>query len=467
MDEFPDWIDVDGFNNRDAIEITRDLILDGSKLIYQGQLEHTTEINGKLVRVIGYPDFLIPRPGGYAIADAKLARSIYSLKADGSRKVRSKKKYIVHQLRLYGWLFEKQFPGLTFQLLVYNGAGEREPIDPPGEGVDVLGELKRLLAIEEKPDEPWEPVGWSKCGTCGFFGHCWPRAEEARELSLVPGIDQKLARKLRKQGVRSYTELARSFDAESLARLRSNAKTILSSAATTTEKVLENARALASSKPVVRVRNGEEVQLDPSITDDDTYVMFDLEGVPPGLDGWERIYLWGMQVFGKEKGEFLPVFAGFGEGGDREGWIEFLRIAKDLVDRFEGIRFVHWASYERSKINSYKLRYPDTDVETADRVLNCLVDLLPLAREFVALPLPSYSLKAVERLPQVTKFTGFKRSMVDVKKGDDSIAAFVEATETQDVSRRDELMGQLAAYNQEDLEATWAVHSWLRHLAEV
>ena len=31
----------------------------------------------------------------------------------------------------------------------------------------------------------------------------------------------------------------------------------------------------------------------------DNYIMFDLEGMPPHLDELEKIYLWGMQVYGK------------------------------------------------------------------------------------------------------------------------------------------------------------------------
>jgi len=80
----------------------------------------------------------------------------------------------------------------------------------------------------------------------------------------------------------------------------------------------------------------------------------------------------------------------------------------------------------------------------------------------VALPLPSYSLKVVEKLPQLVELTGFHRSAEDVAKGDESIAAYTEAVEAGDGARRDELMEQLAAYNQEDLEATWAVQKWLR-----
>jgi hypothetical protein len=40
----------------------------------------------------------------------------------------------------------------------------------------------------------------------------------------------------------------------------------------------------------------------PLIEQGPNYVMFDLEGMPPQLDELEKIYLWGMQVFGERPG---------------------------------------------------------------------------------------------------------------------------------------------------------------------
>lgn len=464
IDDYPDWIDIDGFENPDAVMETRAAVEAGREFIYQGQLEfETTELNGEPVRVMGYPDFMVRRDGGYTIGDAKLARSIHETKSDGSRKPKPRKKYIVYQLQLYGWLFSKQYPELDFDLLVYNGAGEQEAVDVTGDSGEVLDELRRILAIEALPDEPWEPVGWSKCSVCGFSDHCWLRAQEEKALGFVPDIDQSLARNLKAEGIGSYPELA-DMDAATLAALKSpSAKTPNLGPSM---KILENVQALVTGEPVRRTLDGQAVELDPRILERETFVMFDLEGVPPDLDDWDKVYLWGMQVFGEQKGEFRPAFAGFGDDGDLEGWVGFLRIARELLDQYPGIPFVHWAPYEKTKIKLYMDRYPETDMATATEILGVLVDLYPITQKVVALPLPSYSLKVVEGLPQLVEVTGFSRSAEDVKKGDESIAAYMEAVEIGDGPRRDELMNQLAAYNQEDLEATWAVQKWLVHLVE-
>lgn len=45
------------------------------------------------------------------------------------------------------------------------------------------------------------------------------------------------------------------------------------------------------------------------------------------------------------------------------------------------------------------------------------------------------------------------------------MAKFIEATETRDEERRQQLMAEILAYNQEDLEATWAVFQWIERVA--
>ena len=86
----------------------------------------------------------------------------------------------------------------------------------------------------------------------------------------------------------------------------------------------------------------------------------------------------------------------------------------------------------------------------AARVEANLLDLLRVTQDSIVLPLPSYSLKVVEQ------YVGYKRKMAEYG-GQWAMATFIEATETNDEQERQKLMAQILAYNQEDLEATWAV----------
>jgi len=86
-------------------------------------------------------------------------------------------------------------------------------------------------------------------------------------------------------------------------------------------------------------------------------VMFDLEGLPPHFDELDKVYLWGMQVYGEKPSEFMPALAGFGTEGDREGWKQFLSYGEKVFNQYGDIPFVHWANYEKTKIKTYLERY--------------------------------------------------------------------------------------------------------------
>jgi predicted RecB family nuclease len=178
--------------------------------------------------------------------------------------------------------------------------------------------------------------------------------------------------------------------------------------------------------------------------------------MPPRIDEVEKIYLWGLQVFGKDPGPFRPALAGFGPGGDREGWFAFLAECESLFAEHGDIPFVHWATYERVKIDMYVNRYGDPD-GIAARVNANLLDLLPITRNAVAVPVSSYRLKEIETL------TGYERKLEEYG-GDWSMARYIEATETADREERERLMAGILDYNREDLKATWAVLQWLGHL---
>ena len=84
-----------------------------------------------------------------------------------------------------------------------------------------------------------------------------------------------------------------------------------------------------------------------------------------------------------------------------------------------------------------------------------LLDVLPIVQQSIALPLPSYSFKVVER------YVGFRRTLPEAN-GEWAIVQYIEATEMQNAEQRDAVMAQIRGYNREDLEATWAVLQWLR-----
>jgi len=419
----------------EQVKKTADTIADKVPVLYQPAFLATEKICGTDVEIVGVPDYIILDGDSYVIRDSKMARRIDE----------ENHPEILLQVQLYGWLFEKSRGVAPKELQVHCGTGDVVTVPYDG-GAAALRELERLLSLKQLAAEPYEPVGWTKCLGCGFIDRCWIRAEKSSDIALVYCVDQSLARTLYSQGVRSRRDLLARFNASSLSEVKRPYGNREQRVGKASERILKFADAME--------KNQEIVLAAPAIPPSRNYVMFDLEGMPPHLDELDKIYLWGMQVFGENPSEFKVALSGFGADGDREGWIGFLDQARQVFETYGDIPWVHWAPYERTYLRRYVERFSDAE-GIAARVEANLLDLLTVTRESVVLPLPSFSLKVVE------DYVGYERREAEYG-GAWAMATFIEATETSDEEKRKELMDKIIAYNREDVAATWAVFQWLR-----
>jgi predicted RecB family nuclease len=389
-------------------------------------------------RIVGIPDLLLLQDGLYVIRDVKLARNLEG----------NKHPEIVRQLSLYGWLFRQTFgvPVAALQLLLGDGS-VAELADDDGAGA--MNALSEVLQLGALPEEPYEPVGWSKCSDCGYKKRCWDRATKEQDVAILPGVDQGLARFLRDENVLSVTQLLERFDAPTLAvAQRQWGQRMQKVGNKLADSVLAHAKA--------RITGEVQHLAAPEFPESPNYIVFDIEGMPAYLDDDEQAYLWGTQLYGENGGAFTPALAGFYEGGDREGWFDFLDNCQAVFATHGDLPILHWGSYEKTKINQYLDRYGDKQ-GIALRIRESLVDLLPMTQRSFALPDPSYTLKLVELR------AGYKRTM-DEFGGNWAIVNYALAVESEDAALRKEVMDQIVKYNREDLEATWAVFEWLRSL---
>ncbi len=431
------FVDLSEIPQEERFERTLAAIDSGAAAIYQPAFRITTMLDGVECEIVGYPDFLIFDGDGYIIRDSKMARRI-----DAEHHPET-----VLQVGLYGYLFEQTCGRLPKAIQVHCGTNAIVDIPYDG-GVSALAELRRIVALRETQDDLYEPVGWSKCGGCGFKEKCWEAAEQSNDVALVPDIDQNLAIALHGIGVNSISQLLQSFDISSLGEFKRQVGKRVQKVGKKAERILQFAASMESKQELVLAV--------PAIPSFPNYVMFDLEGMPPYLDETDKIYLWGTRVFGSTAGEYMPAVAGFGSDGDKEGWFEFLQNADSIFKSYgDNIPFVHWAPYEKTHISQYVQRYGDANGVAAHVKAN-LLDLLTVARNSIVLPLPSFSLKVVEKY-----IGGFKRTQATYG-GEWSIAQFILATETSDEQLRAQIMEQILKYNDEDLEATWAVFEWMR-----
>ncbi len=432
LSTFPEHRNLAQGSLADRAQRTLEAVRDRAAVIYQGVLR--AALPGSRDVVTGVPDFMILDGASFRIRDCKLSRSVRE----------GRHPEIVHQLQTYGWLFERTFGRPPASLEVYLGDRTIDAVPYEGSG-PAERELARLRELALLPEEPWEPVGWSKCGSCPFQERCWTRALESHDVSAIYGVDQAIVRALREQGISTYDQLLREMDDERLAglsRLRAGGEQRVGAAAF---RILSQARAVAAGKilPIGALNLPQA-----------PWVMFDLEGMPPQYDEPDRVYLWGARVYDHRgpRDPYRAALAGFGPDGEREGWREFLRNAAGIFREHGPIPFIHWAGYEKTRVASCLDRYGDSGGIGA-RVLESCFDLLRAVRDAFALPVPSYGLKVIER------FCGFSRTMEEYG-GDWSIGRYLRACQSPDGKERTAILAEIQRYNEEDLQAMAAILSW-------
>lgn len=431
-------VDLSSLDRSDRVDATIRAVRDGAPMIYQGAFRVQLQLSGIQCEIVGEPDLLIRRKSGYAVQDIKLARRITS--RDHPE--------ILASVQLYGWLYHQTFGEAPSGLEVLAGDGSIVAIDDD-HGESALALLTEVLAAKVASDEPYSPVGSSKCKPCGFSERCWEPAVQRQDVAVLPGVDQGLARALREENVHTISQLIQRFDVSTLDEFERQVGTRMQKVGNKSQSILQHAQAWTK---------GTHLVIGPSrIPVSDNFVMFDLEGVPSFLDEDAGIYLWGFQVYGRNPSAYSGVIAEAGEDGDRQVWENFLAGAGELFESYGDVPWVHWSSYERTHLRRYMELHGDPD-GVAQRVDDNLIDLLPVTKDALALPVTSYGLKIVE------SYVGYQRSQTEYG-GDWSIAQYVEAVECDDETRRRELFDDILIYNKEDLEATWAVFDWVRREA--
>lgn len=167
-----------------SVDDTNRFMEEGVDVIYQGQLIDTDE------NFSGYPDFLIrTESGDYQPADAKLSLS-------------EEKKEIQVQLGFYRRILGNGLPAI-----VYLGDGSEAIISDEANTITnrFVTQMREILNSDT---EPTVRYSHSKCRACHYYTHCKPFFEEKEDLSLLYGIQGRVASGLENEGIESITTLA-------------------------------------------------------------------------------------------------------------------------------------------------------------------------------------------------------------------------------------------------------------------
>ena len=259
------------------------------------------------------------------------------------------------------------------------------------------------------------------------YGEAWPWEEYSKELAVanddvsqVYRLGRSVRERLQAVGIFTLADLAQA-DASQVLAVNGVGKA-------TYTRWMRHVQALRSDEPVW-VRK-------PSFPRASQELFFDVEGdTELGID-----YLYGLL-----DGDDFVYFWADKPDDEQLLWEEFLSYVDSLpVDTV----IYYYTSYERQSLARMRARYGCADA-LWKKLSGMLVDLFPLLRQAVVLPLASYSIKPV------AQYLGFSWRAVDAS-GANSLEWYARYLQGEDSFKQ-----KLLAYNEDDVRATRVVKQWL------
>ncbi|MEN8615210.1 TM0106 family RecB-like putative nuclease [Dehalogenimonas sp. THU2] len=325
------------------------------------------------------------------------------------------------------------------------------PYECPPEDV-VFQAVKLITSIQEVAEEPFEPVGWSKCSSCEFFSHCWGEAWEKHNICTISGIEQSMSLALNQQGIETWEKVVSIGDRIYDVRFQRGSQ-IQRIGSTRGGKIIRQACCLSAGKH----ENIACVQLPQGyLPGKRPIVIFDVENNMPAFEelGLEvDVYLWGLLLITDEGSKQFLIVAPRNEDGDAKGWEQFLKVMSEIFQEYGDLPIIHFSKHERTKVTKYIGAFGDPNL-VAQRVLHNLWDLYTTITQSVVLPVPSYGLKSIE------KFVGFVRSQKEYG-GSWSLVRYNSYLKAESKEESGRILEEIKLYNAEDLLATYAVYEWV------
>jgi uncharacterized protein len=387
---------------------------------------------------LGYADFLdkVDRPSNlglhsYEVVDTKLARSA--------------KAAALLQTCLYSELLARLQGGDPewMHLILGDGSHLRYRVaDYRAYLRHAKGRLESVARAAPVPTYP-EPV--DHCGICRWQEVCDKRWRDDDNLVLVAGLQRAQARKLAVFGVNTVASLASNagdlsptgIGASAIERLRHQARL----------QVQER----KTGSPAYELLNPERPELGlgalPPPTDGDLF--FDMESDPWALDGGLE-YLFGVIEIQAGKARFQPFWAHNREE-EKHAFQRFIDFVMERLDRCPDLHVYHYSGYEPTALKRLMGRHGTREAEV-DSLLRgqTMVDLYRVVRQSLLASRESYGLKALEDFYMPTRSDA-------IADAGGSIVAYERWRDTGD----QQLLDEIARYNEQDCTSTWLLRGWL------
>lgn len=415
----------DGTSLRKAVEQTREAMIGGAEVIFQGAFE-----SGEWG---GYSDFLerVDSPsalGGwsYEVVDTKLKRS-------------PDPKHIL-QLSLYSDLVTEIQNTAPLHAHLELGSGARYSVrlsEVSAYGRNARRRFEKFLV--ERPATRPEPS--SACKLCLWSDHCRAEWERSDSLVLVAGITRSQREKLEGCGINTINDLA-ALSAR-VPRLTSETQSRI-----TAQARLQAARRRGGA-PTFELRPpeaGRGFALLPHPNEGD--IFYDIEGDPFFPGGLE--YLHGLWLLETGQWQFR-AFWGHNRAEEGRAVDELLRFLAEHTRRFPEAHIYHYANYEIAALRR---------LTALHRVGEAAMDQLQRERRFVDLfKVVSGALIASEAGYSIKDLEAFymEKREGDVATAGASVVYYEKWRETGD---RD-FLGKIEDYNRTDCMSTQKLRNWL------
>ena len=308
---------------------------------------------------------------------------------------------------------------------------------------EVLAECTDILLLKQEPEVF---ISRQKCGLCRWHSQCYAIAQEAKHLSLLPGVTPHRYQDLQTLGLTTVESLADSSITDFEPILEPEIAL----------ELVQQAQSTIQNRPLLRQemalgtrwednRNGKTPQLlipTNTIPTALVEIYFDIEAEPDlHVD-----YLLGVLVIDRlnQTETFYNLLA---EHPREEAsiWYEFLA----LVELYPDAPIFHFSDYEAETVQRLAKLYK-TPRREVKPLLRRFVDLHQQVTNHVKLPVESYSLKNLAR------WLGFEWRDTNVT-GSQTVCLYNQWLKTGDRS----LLAAVERYNEDDCRATYKLKDWL------
>lgn len=397
-------------NYQEGFEKTVDMMKSGVDLIRHGVL-----IDGDFV---GIPDLLEKRPGKSSLGN------YYYVPCDIKSGHSLKPEYEM-QVTFYAYLLDLVQGRMPDEGEIILWDESKESFSVP-ECLDrfneIMEDIKEIVA-----GKVVKPHICSNCGECIWGDYCLEIAIENDDLSLISGLGSKKRKDFTSRGICKSSDVA-TMDIEKMCEVKGLGV-----------KSLTNFKNQAISLKEDRV-----IKLGtPKFPESKTEIFFDIEGETNlGID-----YLYGLWVR-EDSNERFECFLAERPEDEGKMWKSFL----DFMSGIDDFTIYYYTSYEKTSMKKLFERHGG-DEDTLNEIRENMIDLYPIVRNSVVLPLYSYSLKPI------AKYLGHSWSSTKAG-GAQSIYWYSVWLETGDKK----ILDTIIEYNKEDCIATRVLKDWLGEL---